>query len=57
MKKAVVGATTHTYLSMCDNNYLVCHLIILRTINGSIYSINKEADYSFLKAHKMLTVF
>lgn len=62
--ESVVGAITHTHLSMRDNNYLLCHLIILgstcnvlRKINGSIYSINKEADYCFLKAHKCTNVF
>lgn len=60
LKKSVVaGAATHTYLNVLDNNYLVYPLIIwgntcnvLRKISASIYSINKEADYCFLKAHK-----
>lgn len=55
-----VGAITHTHLSMLDNNYLVYHLItlrnthnVMRKINVSIFSINKEAEYCFLKTHKV----
>lgn len=59
-KSMVVAIYIHISASKLDNNYLVYHLIILgntcnvlRKINVSIYSINKEADYCLLKAHKM----
>lgn len=50
----MAGAATFTYLSVLDNNYLVYHLVIwgntyniLRKINVSIYSINKETECCF----------